>query len=147
MKRLTKSGGSYCDNCSAVNDEFCSCCDEKAMYKKLSEYEDTGLEPNEIPKWISVKDRLPEFKERVLAYVKNKDSEGRFNREGVYVAQLEDKVPKHDPEGKRNFWGIPGYDSEWTVWAWSYFTEPEVTHWRPLPEPPKEEKDGEPVFR
>lgn len=92
-----------------------------------------------MSEWISVKDRLPEFKERVLAYVKNKDPEGRFNREGVYVAQLEDKVPKHDPEGKRNFWGIPGYDSEWTVWAWSCFTEPEVTHWRPLPEPPKEE--------
>lgn len=92
-----------------------------------------------MSEWISVKDRLPEFKEFVLAYVKNKDPEGRFNREGVYVAQLEDKVPKHDPEGKRNFWGIPGYDSEWTVWAWSCFTEPEVTHWRPLPEPPKEE--------
>ena len=66
MKRLTKSGGSYCDNCSAVNDEFCSCCDEKAMYKKLSEYEDTGLEPNEMPKWISVKDRMPESGVHVL---------------------------------------------------------------------------------
>lgn len=55
MKRLTKSGGSYCDNCFAIKDEFCSCDDEIAMYKKLSEYEDTGLEPNEIPKWIRVK--------------------------------------------------------------------------------------------
>ena len=100
-------------------------------------YHDAMLEQKN--EWISVKDRLPEFKELVLAYVKNKDSKGRFNREGVYVAQLEDKVPKHDPEGKKNFWGIPGYDSEWTVWAWSYFIEPEVTHWRPLPEPPKEE--------
>lgn len=41
-----------------------------------------------MSEWISVKDRLPEFKELVLAYVKNKDPEGRFNREGVYVARL-----------------------------------------------------------
>lgn len=54
MKRLTKPGGTYCDNCSTIKDEFCSCDDEIAMYKKLSEYEDTGFEPNEIPKWIRI---------------------------------------------------------------------------------------------
>lgn len=91
-----------------------------------------------MSEWISVKDRVPEFGQLVLAYVKNKFPPGRFNRDGVYVAKLEDKVPNPDPEGKRNFWGIPGYDSEWTIEGWSYFTEPEVTHWMPLPEPPKE---------
>ena len=87
--------------------------------------------------WISVKDRLPAFDQRVLAFVTNKDPERRFNRDGVYIAELKDKIPKHDPEGKKNMWGIPGFDSEWTVWAWSYFSEPCVTHWMPLPLPPE----------
>ena len=92
-----------------------------------------------MSEWISVKDRVPEFNQKVLAFVKNKDPQGRFNRDGVYVAMLEDKVPTPDPEGKKNFWGIPGYDSEWSIYGWSYFTEPDVTHWMPLPEPPKED--------
>lgn len=89
-------------------------------------------------RWIPCSERLPEFDVKVLAYVKNKDPEGRFNKDGIYTATLEDKVPVHDPEGKKNFWGIPGYDSEWTVWSWSYFTEPNVLAWMPLPEPYKE---------
>lgn len=90
-------------------------------------------------KWIPVTERLPEFGQKVLAWVKNKDQEGRFNRDGIYTAELKDKMPKPDSEGKRNFWGIPGYDSVWTVWSWSYFTEPDVLFWMPLPQPPKEE--------
>lgn len=44
---------------------------------------------------------------------------------------------------KNNFWGMPGYDSEWTVYSWCYFSEPDVLYWMPLPEPPKEvERDG-----
>lgn len=91
-------------------------------------------------KWISVEERLPKFDQKVFVWVKNKDPEGRFNQDGIYTAELKDKVPKPDPEGKKNFWGIPRYDSAWTVWAWSYFTEPDVLYWMPLPEPPKEEK-------
>lgn len=95
-------------------------------------------------RWISVEERLPEFDKKVLAWVENKDPEGSFNgKHGIYVAQLKDKEPKPDPEGKRNFWGIPGYDSVWTVWSWSYFTEPDVQYWMPLPEPPKEAHNGE----
>lgn len=86
-------------------------------------------------RWIPCSERLPEFDTKVLAWVENKDPEGRFNSHGVYTATLRDKIPQHDPEGKRNFWGIPGYDSEWSVWSWSYFTEPDVKAWMPLPEP------------
>ncbi len=90
--------------------------------------------------WIPVTERLPEFEKLVLAWVENKNPNGRFNRPGIHTAQLKDKKPEHDPEGKKNIWGIPGYDSEWTVWAWSYFSEPDVKAWMPLPEPYKEEK-------
>lgn len=89
--------------------------------------------------WISVKYRLPKFNQKVLAWVKKKDPEARFNRDGIYIAELRDKTPKPDPKGRHNFWGLPEFDSEWTVWAWSYFAEPDVTHWMPLPEPPKED--------
>ena len=87
-------------------------------------------------KWINVTDELPAFDQKVLAFVKNKDPKCRFNPDGVYVAELKDKIPVPDPKGEKNVWGIPGYDSEWTVWAWSYFSEPCVTHWMPLPKPP-----------
>lgn len=90
---------------------------------------------DEQTRWIPVSERLPKFDEKVLAFVKNKDPKGRFNENGIYVAKLKDKVPEHDPEGKKNIWGIPGYDSKWTVWAWSYFTEPDVVAWMPLPKP------------
>lgn len=93
------------------------------------------------PQWIPCSERLPEFDVKVLAYVKNKDPEGRFNKDGIYTAELKDKVPMHDPEGKKNFWCIPGYDSEWTVWAWSYFTEPNVLAWMPLPKPYEGDKE------
>lgn len=54
MDRLTKPGGSYCDDCVAFSkpDEFCeeyaACMDEIAMYDRLAAYEDTGLEPSEV---------------------------------------------------------------------------------------------------
>lgn len=54
MDRLTKPGGSYCDDCGAFSkpDEFCkeyaACRDEITMYDRLAAYEDTGLEPEEI---------------------------------------------------------------------------------------------------
>lgn len=35
---------------------------------RLAAYEDTGLEPDEIPHWIPVSERLPGHGERVLAY-------------------------------------------------------------------------------
>lgn len=89
-------------------------------------------------RWIPVTERLPEFDELVLVWVENKDPKGRFNRPGIHTAQLRDRKPEHDPEGKKNVWGIPGYDSEWTVWAWSHFSEPDVKAWMPLPEPYEE---------
>jgi hypothetical protein len=101
---------------------------------------DYAIASLERDRWISVEERLPAFDRKVLAWVENKDPKGRINgKHGIYVAELKDKEPKPDPEGKRNFWGIPGYDSVWTVWSWSYFTEPDVRYWKPLPEPPKEE--------
>lgn len=116
-----------CYDCTHV--EMCGW--RKEVKEQGCEFFDDGMV------WIPVSERLPHFGTKVLVWVENKDQTGRFNKPGVYTANLEDKEPEHDPEGKRNFWGIPGYDSAWTVWAWSYFEEPDVKAWKPLPEPYK----------
>lgn len=61
------------------------------------------------PKWISVKERLPDDKETVLTY-----------KNGIVEVQVYEK--------ERNGW-IQGN------WFWSMAT---VSHWMPISEPPKE---------
>lgn len=60
--------------------------------------------------WISVKERLPEDGGSVLVY-----SPVGGVAEGVY---------------SKNY-------KKWVQYRWSVF-EPKVTHWMPMPEPPKE---------
>ena len=64
-----------------------------------------------MDEWISVEERLPEFGEACLVYVDNTDCDGR-------------KFINYD-------WGTRG---------WPHFHNygVRVTHWRKLPEPPKE---------
>lgn len=88
-------------------------------------------------RWISVEDQLPETDNKnshthdVLVYIPKREG---VNQYGIYLGKL--KEHKADPEGKKNFWGIPTPGSMWTVWAWGYFEEPIVTHWMPIPDPP-----------
>ena len=71
--------------------------------------------------WISVKDRLPENEQYVMLWTKT----------GVmkYAKYLNDEP--HRP------WIT--YDEDGSIRAWDNV----VTHWMPLPEPPKEEKDDD----
>ena len=75
----------------------------------------------EQPKWISVKDRLPEEGQEVLAYWNCK--KGIFNGNSVEVCDYNDG----------RWW-----DFHRNRYLDTYGT---VTYWMPLPEPPKE---GEP---
>lgn len=75
-----------------------------------------GKEAERLPScWVSVKDRLPERNEKVLAIV-------RLPGEEEYIGENKYKGPLVGT--KRKVWDIHG----------DY-----VTHWMPLPEPPKEE--------
>lgn len=66
-----------------------------------------------LPQWISVKDRLPEPWKQVLIY-----SLHDFCESAVYI-------------------GVPG---KWRVtWNHEMLDADSVTHWMPLPEPPKGE--------
>lgn len=69
------------------------------------------------PKWISVKERLPEQFVSVLVYMPDE-----FPWPTVHQGHLR-------PDGKWNA-------------AHNLCTPDEVTHWMPLPEPPKEEAYG-----
>lgn len=77
---------------------------------RLAAYEDTGLEPEEIPQWIPISERLPEIGRNCLV---------RITGVGTDIAYYEEV----------GVWRI--YDVKWGG---------EVTHWMPLPQPPKGEK-------
>ena len=83
-----------------------------------------------LPKWISVKDRLPEADGNYLVFEKGYLIPAirvlSFARDGR-------KVDKYDFHREwKNVWYR--YDSEW-----GHITIGDVTHWMPLPEPPKGE--------
>lgn len=90
-------------------DEFIDCVKELAA--RLAAYEDTGLAPVEVQqmRWIPVEERLPNPKQNVLAY---------SPKSGIAEADYAD-----------------GF---WMQYRWSSVMD-SVTHWMPLPQPPKEE--------
>ena len=87
------------------------------------------LEGGRVMEWISVKDKMPDDEREVLVIAHGWD--GRL----VYVGS-------HKRVESQKSWltGITSKSSEWSLWGWSYLKEPIVTHWLPMPEPPKEEK-------
>ena len=81
-----------------------------------------------LPEWISVKDRLPDPSTDVLLIAHG------WKGRSVYIGRL-DKVESC----KSWLTGLTNKASDWTICGFSYLVEPIVTHWMPLPEPPKEE--------
>lgn len=96
-------------------------------------------------RWIPVSERLPETDDEnsinsynVLLWVKNKTHPEREPQ--IYLGKLK-HVDGNDGSG--NFWGIETKPCDWTIWGWSYFNEPEVIAWMPLPEPYGAESEDE----
>lgn len=81
-----------------------------------------------VQEWISVNDRLPDDEQEVLVIAHGWG--GRL----VYVGS-------HKRVESQKSWltGITNKSSEWSLWGWSYLKEPMVTHWMPMPNPPKGE--------
>lgn len=74
-----------------------------------------------VPKWISVKDRLPEDDVDVIVYAIS-------NNGGHTIV-----VTFHTHT-------LYGFNIEGWASPWQYFTRNyTITHWMPMPEPPKEE--------
>ena len=83
-----------------------------------------------VQEWISVKDRLPEEDGSYLVY-----SNSFGNRKSVklrWFAKDAEMAGAYDIAGQKNVWYL--YDSEC-----GYISINSVTHWMPLPEPPKGE--------
>ena len=84
-----------------------------------------------VQEWISVKDRLPE---KDGAYLVTTNSFG--DRQSVkfrWFAKDAEMAGAYDLAGQKNVWYL--YDSEC-----GYISINSVTHWMPLPEPPKNEE-------
>ena len=81
-----------------------------------------------VQEWVSVKDRLPDDEQEVLVIAQGWG--GRL----VYVGS-------HKRVEAQKSWltGITNKSSEWLLYGWSYLKEPMVTHWMPIPQPPKGE--------
>lgn len=81
-----------------------------------------------VQEWIPVTERLPELDKEVLLIVHG--WEDRL----YYTGCL------HRQETERSWLtGIESKASDWKICGFSYLREPSVTHWMPLPEPPKGE--------
>ena len=81
-----------------------------------------------VQEWIPVTERLPERDKEVLLIVHG--WEDRL----YYIGCL------HRQEAERSWLtGIESKASDWKIWGFSYLREPIVTHWMPLPNPPKGE--------
>ena len=89
---------------------------ERDRLHRLAAYEDTGFTPEEVQqmRWIPVEERLPGVS-------------------GNYICAVKDK--------NGSVWTIP---AEWSLEMKTWFgafgeIKNKVTHWMPLPQPPKEE--------
>jgi hypothetical protein len=81
-----------------------------------------------IPKWIPVTDRLPEVGEDVLIY-----AVGKSDDFSSVIAITNRMIFRLFPSSE----GVETWSSPWQY----FMTDYEITHWMPLPEPPKEEKE------
>ena len=76
-----------------------------------------------VPEWISVKDRLPESKEKILVY---------GGRTEIWFNGVKQPMPSIHTGYMR------GLGEGWFTWdRHDYISD--VTHWMPLPQPPKGE--------
>ena len=79
--------------------------------------------------WISVKERLPDCNGKFLVHKMVWNSSIIST---LYFAKDGEKICEYDLKGAKDVWY--DYDCEW-----GYFSVDSVTHWMPLPEPPKED--------
>ena len=83
-----------------------------------------------VQEWISVKDRLPENDGSYLVTLNSFGGRKYINVR--WFAKDGEAVDEYELAGQENVWYY--HDSEW-----GYISIDSVTHWMPLPQPPKGE--------
>ena len=135
--RLTKPELDLCEECTNgfLCQLFYSPCPAKLVYTKLSQYEDTGLIPEEVQqmRWIPVEERLPDKPGHYLVCTNVNywhggcmDKNGSSSNAGTTDGYAGTTLSVLDC-----FYDITG--------DWNRVCNAHVTHWMPLPSPPKEE--------
>ena len=124
MERLTKKvDGVWTALCKYGSSPYPVVTQE--IIDRLAAYEDTGLTPKEVQvmRWIPVEERppKPEFKDQ---------------QRGFYLVTLSSGVVKE------LIYEFRHYDNMMFDVGWHDTAFP-VTHWMPLPQPPKEEKKND----
>lgn len=101
---------------------------ERDRLHRLAAYEDTGFTPEEVQqmRWIPVKERLPEPNTGDGYWVAKKGPRGNTM---MKLAQYSDYGMAMSIDAVT--------DITWRDWDFSKITD--VTHWMPLPKPPKED--------
>lgn len=135
-KQITEMAKDICTGCrerhKCENNNVCAMAEivAKHLYN-------AGYRKERQGEWISVEDRLPETDYKntndynVLVYIPKREG---CKQSGMFLGKV---CKVNGDDGKRNFWGIKTEPCEWTVWGWGYLEHPVVTHWMPLPTPPK----------
>ena len=95
-----------------------------AVDMAISALRQQDVTDKDVGKWISVKDRLPDYMGEVLVIVSGKPHEN-ITLDGAY------EIAEYDP--------VEG----WILEMWPEWCSGVVTHWMPLPEPPEEEQKNE----
>ena len=91
-----------------------------AVDMAISALRQQDVTDKDVGKWISVKDRLPDYMGEVLVIVSGKPHEN-ITLDGAY------EIAEYDP--------VEG----WILEMWPEWCSGVVTHWMPLPEPPEED--------
>lgn len=80
-----------------------------------------------MSEWILTSEQLPEKNEPVLLIVEGWQN----NHHNIYIGSRETDAISADPND--NFWGMPIKECQRHILGWSYFRDPEVKAWMPLP--------------
>ena len=116
-----KRGLAYCaDGCATDCPYTHDCrCGKNLSIDSMTVIEELQAEIERLqPRWIPVSERLPEEEGGYIAYYSYPDGKGH-----KFVG------PCH--------YSIIGFDEKWS-WTNAYGFKLDVSHWMPLPEPPKE---------
>ena len=119
IKRLRNQCRGYSKECKSCGaDGSCRC----QMEGEAAD----AIEGLSKPKWIPVTERLPEGNGRYLAVLKRYGfvDDIKLNDEQIRIMRYHDK------------WYLPYHVPDWI----NDTLKQEVTHWMPLPTPPKEDK-------
>jgi hypothetical protein len=99
-------------------------CDQKEGDKVIDQLRARVAELEAANRWIPVSERLPEAGQRVLMWIQPFAYVPGDEKLGAYMPMLNSQAPWRDS------------------WVFNAYKADDITHWRPLPEPPT--KDGQP---